>query len=68
MELLRQVLADKKKEISDTQDRLRQVKDEAIHEYHDSNTLLAELERSFAELTTASVKSKFLIWTWTYLM
>ena len=48
-ELLSQVLADKEKEISDAKDRLRQVKDEAIREYHDSNTLLAELGRSFAE-------------------
>ena len=48
-ELLSQVLADKEKEISDANDRLRQVKDEAIREYHDSNTLLAELGGSFAE-------------------
>ena len=49
MEMLRQVLEDKEKEISDAKDRLRQVKDEAIREYHDSNTLLAELGGSFAE-------------------
>ena len=49
MELLSQVLVDKEKEISDAKDRLCQVKDEAIREYHDSNTLLAELGGSFAE-------------------
>ena len=49
MELLSQVLVDKEKEISDAKDRLCQVKDEAIREYHDSNTLLADLGRSFAE-------------------
>ena len=49
MELLSQVLVDKEKEISDAKDRLCQVKDEAIRENHDSNTLLAELGGSFAE-------------------
>ena len=44
-----QVLSDKEKEISDVKDRLYQVKDEAIREYHDSNTLLAKLGGSFAE-------------------
>jgi len=48
-ELLKQILEDKEKEISDTKNHLRQAKEEAIHEYRDSNALLAELERSFAE-------------------
>ena len=47
--LLRQVLANKEKEINDTKDRLRQAKEEAIHEYRDSNALLAELGGSFVE-------------------
>ena len=48
-EQLRQVLADKEKEINEAKDRLRQAKEEAIREYHDSNALLAELGGSFAE-------------------
>ena len=48
-ELLKQILEDKEKEISDTKNHLRQAKEEAIHEYHDSDALLAELKRSFAE-------------------
>ena len=49
MELLKQVLEDKEKEISDTKDWLYQVKDEAIPEYCDSDALLAELGGSFVE-------------------
>ena len=49
MKLLRQVLEDKEKEIMDAKDQLRQVKEEAIHKYRDSNTLLVELGISFAE-------------------
>ena len=48
-EQLRQVLADKQKEINEAKDRLCQAKEEAIREYHDSNALLAELGGSFAE-------------------
>ena len=48
-EQLRQVLADKEKEINEAKDRLRQAKEEAIREYHDSNALLAELGGSFVE-------------------
>ena len=48
MEMLRQVLEDKEKEISDAKDRLRQV-EEAIREYRDSNALLVELGGSYAD-------------------
>ena len=48
-ELLKQMLEDTEKEISDTTNQLRQVKKEAIHEYRDSNALLAKLGGSFAE-------------------
>ena len=48
-ELLRQVLEDKEKEISDTKDQYCQAKEEAIHEYRDSDALLVELGGSFAE-------------------
>ena len=47
MELLRQVLEDKEKEISNTKDRLHQAKEEVIHEYRHSDVLLAELGRFF---------------------
>ena len=49
MELLRQVLEDKEKEIRDTKDQLRQAKEEAICEYCGSDAFLAELGGSFAE-------------------
>ena len=49
MELLKKVMADKEKEITKAMDQLRQVKEEAIHEYCDSNALLVELGGSFAE-------------------
>ena len=49
MELLRQVLEDKKKEIRNAKDQLRQVKEEVIREYRDSNALLAELRTSFTK-------------------
>ena len=48
-ELLKWVLEDKVKEICDTKDQLRQAKEEATHEYRDSDALLAELEGSFAK-------------------
>ena len=47
--MLQKVLADKEKEITEAKDKLRQEKEEAIREYHDSDALLAELESSFAE-------------------
>ena len=40
---MRQVLEDKEKEVNDTKDWLCQAKEEAIREYCDFNTLLAEL-------------------------
>ena len=49
MELLKKVLANKEKEISEAKDWLRQAKEEAIHEYRDSNAFLAELRGSFAK-------------------
>ena len=48
-ELLRQVLEDKEKEISDTKDQLRRAKEEAIREYRDFDALLVKLEGSFAK-------------------
>ena len=50
MEPLRQVLEDKEKEICDTKGQLRQAKEEAIHEYRDSDALLVELRGSFVEV------------------
>ena len=47
--MLKKVLADKEKEITEAKDWLRQAKDEAIREYRDSDALLAELGGSFAE-------------------
>ena len=49
MELLKKVLANKKKEITKAKDQLRQVKEEARREYRDSDALLADLGGSFAE-------------------
>ena len=49
MELLRQVLKDKEKEIKDAKDQLHQTKEEVIREYRDSDAFLAELRTSFAE-------------------
>ena len=48
-ELLKQVLEDKGKEISDTKKQLCQEREEAVREYCDSDTLLLELKGSFAE-------------------
>ena len=48
-ELLKQVLEDKEKEISDTKNQFRQANEEAIHEYHDSDTLLVGLGGFFSE-------------------
>ena len=49
MEFLRQILEDKEKEIADTKDRLHQANEEAIHEYRDSDALLAKLGGLFVE-------------------
>ena len=49
MELLRKVLEDKEKEIADTKNQLRQVKEEVVCEYWDSDAFLSELGQSFAE-------------------
>ena len=49
MELLKKVLANKKKEITKAKDQLCQVKEEARREYRDSDALLADLGGSFAE-------------------
>ena len=46
---MQKVLANKKKEIIEAKDRLRQAKEETIREYRDSDALLAELGVSFAE-------------------
>ena len=47
--MLRQVLEDKEKEISDAKDRLQQAKEDVILEYRDFNSFLAELEGSFTD-------------------
>ena len=47
--MLRQVLEDKEKEISDAKDRFHQAKEDAIREYHDFDALLAKLGGSFAD-------------------
>ena len=49
MELLRKVLEDKEKEISDAKNQLRQAKEKAVREYRDSDALLSELGDSLAE-------------------
>ena len=49
VEKIKKVLKDKDKEIQDLKDQLRQAKEEAIHEYRDSNALLSELGGSFVE-------------------
>ena len=49
IELLRKVLEDKEKEIANTKNQLRQVKEEVVHEYRDFDALLSELGESFAE-------------------
>ena len=46
---MQKVLADKENEITKIEDRLRQAKEEVIHEYRNSNALLAKLGGSFAE-------------------
>ena len=49
METMRKVLEDKEKEIKDAKDQLRQAKEAAIHEYHDSDALLEELGTCYAD-------------------
>ena len=49
VELLRKVLEEKEKEIADTKNQLRQVKEEVVCEYWDSDAFLSELGQSFAE-------------------
>ena len=48
METMRKVPEDKEKEIKDAKDQLRQAKEAAIHEYHDSDAPLEELRTSYA--------------------
>ena len=49
MEMMRKVLEDKEKKIKDAKDELRQAKEVAIREYHDSDALLEELRTSYAD-------------------
>ena len=49
METMKKVVEDKKKEIKDARDQFRQGKEAMIHEYHDSDALLEELETSYAD-------------------
>lgn len=48
-ELLKKILVNKEKEITDAKDQLNQAKEEAIHKYCDSDALLLELGGSFAK-------------------
>lgn len=48
-EVLKKVLENKEKKITDTKDQLRRAKEDAIQEYRDSDALLAELGSSFAD-------------------
>lgn len=48
-EVLKKVLENKEKKITDTKDQLCRAKEDAIQEYRDSDTLLAELGSSFAD-------------------
>ena len=61
----KKTLEGKEKEIQDLKDRLRQVKEAAIHEYRDSDALLSELGNSFLGSTMPSVRLRrpTLIWT-----
>ena len=47
--VLKKVFKDKEKEIVDVKEHLRQVKEDTIREYHNSDALLAELGSSFAD-------------------
>ena len=47
--LLRKVLEDKEKEITDTKNQLRQAKEEAVRKYQDFDALFSELGESFVE-------------------
>ena len=49
VKVLRNVFEDKKGEVRDAKDKLRQAKEDAIREYRDSNALIKELGISFAE-------------------
>ena len=49
MEMLRENLEDKEKEVKDAKDQLCQAKEAAIHEYHDSDALLEELGTFYAD-------------------
>ena len=48
-ELLKKILVNKEKEITDAKDQLHQAKEEAIHKYCDSDALLLALGGSFAK-------------------
>ena len=64
MEMIKRVLEDKEKEIKDARDQLRQVKEVAIREYRNSNTLLKELRTASM---TSSVRPRKLNLTLTFL-
>ena len=49
MEEARKALEVKEKEIQDLKEKLRQAKETAVHQYRDSNALLAELGDSFLQ-------------------
>lgn len=49
VEVLKKVLEDKKGEIKDAKDSLRQAKEDAIREYCDSNELIKELGTPFTD-------------------
>ena len=49
VEMLRKVLEDKAKEIKDAKDQIRQAKEAAVCEYHDSDAHLEELGVSYVD-------------------
>ena len=49
VEVLKKILKDKEEEILEAKGQLRQAKEDAVREYHDSDALLKELGGSFAD-------------------
>ena len=49
VEVLKKILKDKEEEILEAKGQLRQAKEDAVQEYHDSDALLKELGGSFAD-------------------
>lgn len=49
VEVLKEILKDKEREISGAKSQLRQAKEDAVREYRDSDALLKDLGGSFAD-------------------